>query len=272
LPELPEVETLRRALIPLVEGKTLSGIKFFRRDLRFPIPCRLLAAKVKGAVVRHLARRGKYLLFHVPGGAMVWHLGMSGRVIRRPSMEPVEKHTHAVFKFAPETYLHFIDPRRFGSILWAPEDRGHPLLNHLGMDPFDREMSAGALKNLARRSKAPIKSFLMNSRRLAGIGNIYACETLFACLMNPKRPAGRLTLKDWRRLLAVLRETLSKSIASGGTTLRDFFNPDGAAGYFATSLAVYGKENRPCPNCGAPIVRAVQCGRSTFFCKVCQKK
>ncbi|MFQ5672808.1 MAG: bifunctional DNA-formamidopyrimidine glycosylase/DNA-(apurinic or apyrimidinic site) lyase [Nitrospinales bacterium] len=272
MPELPEVETLRRALIPLVQDKTLLKIKFFRRDLRFPMPRRILAAKVKGAVVRHLARRGKYLLFHVPGGAMIWHLGMSGRVTQRPSMEPVEKHTHAVFKFEPETYLHFIDPRRFGSILWAPENRGHPLLNHLGMDPFDRETTAGALKTSAHKSRAPIKSFLMNSRRLAGIGNIYACETLFAFPMNPKRPAGRLTLRDWQRLLDVLRATLSKSIASGGTTLRDFFNPDGSAGYFATHLAVYGKENQPCPNCGVPIARTVQCGRSTFFCKACQKK
>lgn len=272
MPELPEIETLRRALIPLVQDHILLEIKFFRADLRFPIPRKKLVEELQGATIKKITRRGKYLLLHIPNGAMLWHLGMSGRVIQYPGMKPVEKHTHAIFKFEPKTYLHFIDPRRFGCILWAPENEGHPLLNPMGSDPFDPATTAQALKAKARNCKGPIKSFLMNSRRLAGIGNIYACESLFAVCMNPRRPADKLTVKDWERLLTALRKILSKSIAAGGTTLRDFFNPDGSAGFFALSLSVYGKEGRPCPNCRAAIVRTVHGGRSTFFCKTCQRK
>lgn len=272
MPELPEVETLRRALIPLVKNKTLLEIKFLREDLRFPIPCQLLTTEMKGAIIDDVTRKGKYLLFHVSEGAMVWHLGMSGRVTQRATLIPAEKHTHIIFKFEPQTYLHFIDPRRFGSIFWASKCEGHPLLDHLGPDPFDVGTTAELLKTSARKSKVPIKSFLMNSRRLAGIGNIYACESLFAFPMNPWRKAGRLTLKDWQRLLDVLRVTLDKSIAAGGTTLRDFFSPDGNAGYYSIQLAVYGKKNKPCPVCGTFITRNIGGGRSTFFCKTCQKK
>ncbi|MGP0567088.1 MULTISPECIES: bifunctional DNA-formamidopyrimidine glycosylase/DNA-(apurinic or apyrimidinic site) lyase [unclassified Nitrospina] len=272
MPELPEVETLRRALLPLIPGKRLAALKFYRPDLRFPIPTEPLTKNLPGAVLGDITRIGKYLLLHFSGGAMLWHLGMSGRVEQGPSLTPIHKHDHAVFHFEPDIYLHFVDPRRFGCILWVPDGKGHPLIDHLGPDPLAPGTTAKALKARARTCKGPIKGFLMNATRLAGIGNIYACESLHAAGIHPNRSANKLTLPQWETLLATLRVTLEKSIASGGTTLRDFFSADGSPGYYTLDLAVYGRESKPCKQCGTPIVRKVHSGRSTFFCKVCQKR
>jgi formamidopyrimidine-DNA glycosylase len=272
MPELPEVETLRRALLPLVKNKSLRKIKFFREDIRFPIPQKELRAGLTKKIISDITRRGKYLLLHVPTGAMILHLGMSGRVVQHPTLEPVEKHTHAVFYIEPDTFLHFIDPRRFGCILWSPKNEGHPLLDHLGLDPLDETTTAKALKVMARKCKAPIKSFIMDSRRLTGVGNIYACESMFQGGLNPRRQAGKVTLREWEIFMTSLKAILNASIAFGGTTLRDFFTADNTPGYYAVNLSVYGKENQPCPVCATPIVRATQTGRSTFYCKVCQKK
>ncbi len=272
MPELPEVETLRNALIPLVRNKTLVELKFLRPDLRFPIPRQQLKKAMTGSVVRDVTRIGKYLLIHNDPGAMLWHLGMSGRVVQRASLQPEEKHTHAIFHFAPKTYLHFIDPRRFGCILWVPEGEGHPLLDHLGPDPFSEETTAEHFKERARTCRGPIKGFLMNARRIAGIGNIYACEALFKAGIHPKKAANKLSRPQWEKLLTEVKKVLQKSINAGGTTLRDFFNTDGNPGYFALDLSVYGKESEPCPRCKNPITRTVDTARSTFFCKTCQKR
>ncbi len=272
MPELPEVETLRRALLPLVENRTCLEMRFFRTDLRFPIPVDEIRQGLIGQNVASVTRVGKYLLLNASGGAMLLHLGMSGRVTERPSMEPVEKHTHAVFRFSPATCLHFIDPRRFGAIGWAPRGAGHKLLSHLGPDPLSPEATARHFKERARNCRAPVKAFLMDSKRLSGVGNIYACEALFAAAIAPTRHAGKLSLADWERLLEALRDTLNNSIAAGGTTLKDFFNPSGDAGYYAIDLAVYGRANQPCRRCQAPISRVVHSGRSTFYCRHCQKR
>jgi len=272
MPELPEVETLKRALVPLIKNKTLRAIRFFRKDLRFPIPQTALRKELLGRPITNITRKGKYILLHAASGKMIWHLGMSGRVIHHPTMEPREKHTHAAFQFDAATCLHFIDPRRFGAILWAPRDEGHPLINHLGPDPFDTEMTALAMKNKSKNRKAPIKSFLMNAKHLAGIGNIYACESLFAAGIRPTRASGKLSLPDWERLILNIRSILRQSISAGGTTLRDFYSSDGSSGYYAIHLLVYGRENQPCPNCQQPIRRKVHSSRSTFYCGHCQKR
>ncbi|NIP99666.1 MAG: bifunctional DNA-formamidopyrimidine glycosylase/DNA-(apurinic or apyrimidinic site) lyase [Nitrospinaceae bacterium] len=272
MPELPEVETLRRALLPLTRGKKLERLAFLRPDLRFPIPVQHLEGKMCGTVIREISRTGKYILLHNDKGAMLWHLGMSGRVVQRATLEPEEKHTHAVFHFAPDTFLHFIDPRRFGCILWVPQDEGHPLLNHLGPDPFSDEANAAHFKERARTCKGPVKGFLMNATRIAGIGNIYACEALFEAGIHPMKRANKLSKPQWEKLLTAVRNVLKKSIQAGGTTLRDFFNTDGNPGYFAIELSVYGKEGEPCPRCHAPISRTIHTARSTFFCKSCQKR
>jgi len=272
MPELPEVETLRRAMAPLIPGKRLVEIKFYRPDLRFPIPRETLKQHLTGAVLGDITRIGKYLLLHFKDGAMLWHLGMSGRVQQGSSLQPLHKHDHAVFHFEPDIYLHFVDPRRFGCILWVPDGKGHPLIDHLGPDPLDPRTTAAKMKARAATCKGPVKSFLMNATRLAGIGNIYACEALFTAGINPWRPAHRLSLKTWETLLAALRETLEKSIAAGGTTLRDFYNTNGDPGYYALDLTVSGREGEPCRRCGHPIARRVHTGRSTFYCKACQKR
>ena len=270
MPELPEVETLRRALLPLVKNNVCSEIKFFRKDLRFPIPKALLNKGLLNKKVSDITRKGKYLLFHATKGSMLLHLGMSGRVVLQATIEPQEKHTHVIFKFAQKSYLHFIDPRRFGSISWVPESGKHPLIDNLGCDPFSPDMTAKAMKILARKSRAPMKSFIMNAQKITGVGNIYACESLYHARIRPQKQAGKITLVQWEKWIECLRNVLNNSIAKGGTTLRDFFDPNGSQGYFSVSLAVYGKEGQPCPECTRPISRLVQTGRSTFFCKLCQ--
>lgn len=272
MPELPEVETLKRALLPLILGKQCEGVTFNREDLRFPIPVETLTKELKGSTLNSISRNAKYLLLQINSGAMLWHLGMSGRVVQHPAKEPREPHTHAVFSFEGNLHLHFIDPRRFGAILWVPKGEGHKLLDSLGPDPLAPTTTGRLLFNRARTCKGPIKNFLMNARRLAGVGNIYACEALYEAGISPRRGACRLSEKTWEHLLSCLHRTLEKSIASGGTTLRDFFSADGTPGYFSTDLAVYGKEGKTCRRCGDIIKRIVQTGRSTFYCSTCQKK
>ncbi len=270
MPELPEVETLRRALLPLVINKTCTALKFYREDIRFPIPKTLLQKQFANQTVSEIQRIGKYLLFKVPEGALLLHLGMSGRVCLQTSMSIKAKHTHAIIQFGSNTCLHYVDPRRFGCILWVPQSGEHNLLNRMGPDPFAPEANAQALKVRARNSKSPIKTFIMDAHRIAGIGNIYACESLHLAGINPNRKAGRITLAEWDRLLSCVRSTLENSISAGGTTLRDFFDPNGTAGYYAVKLSVYGKEGEPCATCKTPISRRLHSGRSTFFCKTCQ--
>ena len=272
MPELPEVETLKRALLPLVLDKKFERPVFFRPDLRFPIPVDILTKQLPGQTLKSISRKAKYLLLEIETGAMLWHLGMSGRVTQYSTSQPQESHTHAVFSFAPNLHLHFIDPRRFGAILWVPKGSGHKLLDSLGPDPLDSKTNGETLHKHAKTCKGPVKNFLMNARRLSGVGNIYACEALFEAGISPRRGAHRLSRKDWDYLLLCLRRILEKSIAAGGTTLRDFFNANGKPGYFVLDLTVYGKEGKPCKVCGSDIARIVQTGRSTFYCRSCQKK
>ncbi len=270
MPELPEVETLRRALLPLVINKTCTALKFYRKDIRFPIPKSTLRNRFANQTVSKIQRNGKYLLLQVAQGAMLLHLGMSGHVSRHTSMVPREKHTHAIFRFGSKTCLHFVDPRRFGCILWVPRNGKHPLLDKMGPDPFSSDANAKTLKGSAKNCRVPVKTFIMDARRIAGIGNIYACESLFRAGIHPQRKSGRITFAEWARLISCMRSTLQDSIRAGGTTLRDFFDPSGNAGYYATKLSVYGKEGEPCPKCKTQISRTVHAGRSTFFCKTCQ--
>lgn len=272
MPELPEVETLRRALLPLVINQTCTAIKFHRKDIRFPIPQATLCKQFASQVVSEIQRIGKYLLLKVPNGAMLLHFGMSGHISLQESMTPRQKHTHAIFQFGSQTCLHFVDPRRFGSILWVPQSGKHRLLDKMGPDPFSQETNAAALKSLARNCRSPIKTFIMDAKRIAGIGNIYACESLYQAGINPGKKAGRVTLAEWDQLIFSVRSTLENSISLGGTTLRDFFDPSGARGYYKVKLSVYGKEGEPCLKCKTPISRRIDSGRSTFFCKTCQPR
>ena len=272
MPELPEVETLKRALASLVLNKRLLELAFLRKNLRFPIPLTKIRKGLLNQTVSKVTRKGKYILLHVPEGALLIHLGMSGRFTQAPSMELIEKHTHAIFKFDPDVYLHYIDPRRFGCLLWVPNGQGHPLLNGIGPDPLGKEITAIKMKLLAKKcKKISIKNFLMDSKRIAGVGNIYACETLFAARISPKKIARRINSSQWTLILSNLRDILQKSIAAGGTTLRDFHSTDGNQGYYKFSLAVYGKENEPCLVCAEPIKLSSSSAASDVYKRQCQK-
>ncbi len=271
MPELPEVETTRRGIEPHVLGRTVLGVIVRQPRLRWPVP-EDLDEKLKGKQIQGLRRRGKYILFDVDSGALIVHLGMSGSLrMITVADEPVKKHDHIDILLKQGVCLRYHDPRRFGCLLWAEGDPlAHPLLAELGPEPFDLGFSGGYLYAAGQGRMAAVKTFIMDSRLVVGVGNIYANEALFRAGIDPRRAAGRIGLERYGVLAKVIVEVLGEAIAQGGTTLRDFVNASGKPGYFQQTLAVYGREGEPCLLCGSPI-RCVRLGqRSTFFCPRCQ--
>jgi formamidopyrimidine-DNA glycosylase len=271
MPELPEVETTRRGIEPHVLGQTVAGVIVRQRQLRWPVP-EELEEKLKGKEILKLQRRGKYLLFIVNSGALMVHLGMSGSLRITPVEEPVKKHDHIDLLLTQGASLRFHDPRRFGCWLWAEGNPlAHPLLAELGPEPFDPLFTGEYLHEAGQGRIAAVKTFIMDSHLVVGVGNIYANESLFRAGIDPRRAAGRIGLKRFCLLAKVIVEVLREAIAQGGTTLRDFVNANGKPGYFQQTLAVYGREGEPCLLCGSPI-RCVRLGqRSTFYCPRCQR-
>ena len=271
MPELPEVETTRRGLLPHLLGRRIRGVVVRNGSLRWPVPADL-DRRLRGEEVLAIRRRGKYLLFEFPKGHLLVHLGMSGRLTMVPEGEPAKLHDHIDVRLENHKSLRFTDPRRFGAMLWvkgAPEK--HTLLEGLGLEPLDAEFSGRALHGRSRGRKVAIKQFLMNARILTGVGNIYASEALFAAGIHPLREAGRISLARYERLAAAIRATLERALAAGGTTLRDFASAEGVPGYFQHESAVYGREGKPCRACGTKIRALRQGQRSTFFCPKCQR-
>ena len=271
MPELPEVETTRRGIAPHILGKTIQQLDVRQPRLRWPIP-RQLAAHLRDKRIQHVARRGKYLLITVEGGTLIIHLGMSGSLRVLEHLKPPGRHDHVDLLLAGGTLLRFTDPRRFGAWLWtsgAAED--HPLLANLGPEPLSDDFSAEYLHRSARKRKLAIKSFIMNSHIVVGVGNIYANEALFRAGILPTRAAGRISLQRYGLLVASIKQVLQAAIEQGGTTLRDFVREYGQPGYFALKLNVYGKAGEPCPQCGKPIRQITQQQRSTFYCTQCQR-
>lgn len=271
MPELPEVETTRRGLLPHVLGRRFRDVVVRNPNLRWPVPGDL-GLRLKGEEVLAIRRRGKYLLFDFSKGHLLVHLGMSGRLTVVPHGSPAKLHDHVDLELEDRKTLRFTDPRRFGAMLWVkgPAER-HALLEGLGLEPLDDGFSGKALFERSRGRKVAIKQFLMNARILTGVGNIYASEALFAARIHPLREAGRISLARYERLAAAIRATLEKALAAGGSTLRDFKSADGTPGYFQAESRVYGREAKPCRVCGTKI-RAVRQGqRSTFYCPKCQR-
>jgi formamidopyrimidine-DNA glycosylase len=271
MPELPEVETTRRGLEPRVVGRKFSGVVVRNASLRWPVP-RDLGRRLSGEEVLAIRRRGKYLLFDCPKGHLLVHLGMSGRLTVVPEDRPAKIHDHVDLRLETHEALRLNDPRRFGAMLWitGPAER-HALLRGLGVEPFDPAFTGDALHALARGRKVAVKNFLMDSHVVTGVGNIYASEALFRARIHPARPAGRISLERWRTLVAAVRETLSRALDAGGSSLRDYVSADGTPGYFQTETAVYDREGLPCRVCAKPI-RAIRQGqRSTFYCAGCQR-
>ncbi len=271
MPELPEVETTRRGIEPYALGQAITELVIREPRLRWPIPAEL-PEKLRGPRVEEVRRRGKYLLLATDRGTLILHLGMSGSLrVADPGLPP-KKHDHFDLVLANGLCLRFHDPRRFGCLLWTEADpAAHPLLASLGPEPLEAEFSGRHLHRLAAGRSVAVKSFVMDSHVVVGVGNIYANEALFMAGIAPTRPAGRVSSRRYERLAAAIRTVLAASIAQGGTTLRDFVNEAGNPGYFQQTLRVYGRAGEPCRDCGA-IVRLARLGqRATYWCPRCQK-
>jgi formamidopyrimidine-DNA glycosylase len=268
MPELPEVEVTRRGLAPRISGRTISAVVVREPRMRWPVPRGL--QRLAGKTVRGIKRRGKYLLVDCGSGHLILHLGMSGSLRIVPAAAPASKHDHFDLVLGDRA-VRLRDPRRFGAVLWttqAPE--AHPLLAHLGVEPLAREFDAAYLHTLTRGARVAIKPFLMDGRRVVGVGNIYASESLFRAGIAPRRRAGRLTRAECEALVREIKSTLREAIRAGGSSLRDFVGSDGASGYFQQRAWVYDREGMPCRRCRTPIRRMVQGQRATYFCAGCQ--
>ena len=277
MPELPEVETVVRGLAHALSGKRLERLELARPDLRSAIPPGL-ASHIAGKRLDRVSRRAKYILMHFEGakssagGVVIAHLGMSGRMIIAPpgKAPPREKHDHAVFHFDDGTELRFNDARRFGLLDYAEEAAldEHPRFRHLGPEPLGNEFNGPSLAASLDGKKTSIKAALLDQRVVAGIGNIYACEALFGAGLSPRRLAKTVQGDRAERLATAIHDVLTRAIAAGGSSLRDYVQASGELGYFQHQWAVYGKEGERCPGCDckAGIRRIVQSARSTFYC------
>ena len=270
MPELPEVETVRRGLAPHLTGQVVTEVVVRQPRLRWPVP-EALALQLPGQTIRRVERRAKYLLLGTDAGTVIFHLGMTGRLRLLSTHTPLQKHDHADLILASGQCLRFNDSRRFGALLWTTEPpERHPLLQALGPEPFDAAFSGVYLRQRAQDRTPAIKTFIMDNHIVVGVGNIYGNEALFAAGINPLRPAGQVTEAECERLAVAIREILAEAIQQGGTTLRDFIGGDGERGYFQQSLRVYNRYGLPCAACGQPIQRCRIGQRATYYCPRCQ--
>lgn len=271
MPELPEVETTRRGVRAHVEGRVLSALVVRNGRLRRPVAAEL-ALELPGQTLHAVGRRAKYLLFDFGSGTLIVHLGMSGSLRVVDAAAPPGPHDHIDLVFGAHA-LRLRDPRRFGMVLWhAGAALQHPLLADLGPEPLDAEFSAAHLHRVTRGLRAPIKHVLMDSRKVVGVGNIYASESLFRARIHPLQVAGELGPQRCARLVAAVRATLNAAIAAGGSSLRDFVGGDGRAGYFQQQCFVYGRDGEACRVCAQPVRRIVSAQRASFFCPHCQRR
>ena len=272
MPELPEVETTKRGLEPLLVGQRIRAAVVRDRRMRQPVP-RKLPQLLAGATIRGLARRGKYLLVDCGAGHLILHLGMSGRLWVVRDSEPPARHDHFDLVLENGTVVRLRDPRRFGLVLWqAGDPLAHALLARMGPEPLSAAFDGDALYAATRNRSAAIKQVLMDSHVVAGVGNIYANEALFRAGINPRAAAGRLSRDRCKLLLAEIRNTLQRAIEAGGSSLRDYVQSDGMAGNFQSEFTVYGRAGEACPRCGSKIREIRQGQRSTFFCPTCQRR
>jgi formamidopyrimidine-DNA glycosylase len=270
MPELPEVEITRRDIEPQLAGKTITAVEVREPRLRWRVP-RSLPSLLVGRTVSRIRRRAKYLVFECDGGCLIVHLGMSGSLRVFDGAQPAGSHDHVDISFGARI-LRLRDPRRFGAVIWQPHRAGeHKLLASLGVEPLESAFCGDYLYAATRARRAAIKPLLMDQSIVAGIGNIYASESLFRAAIHPRVRAGRLSLARCSRLVDAVRETLRAALAAGGSTLRDFTRSDGAPGLFQLQTFVYDREGQPCRVCSAPIRTMRQGQRASFYCPTCQK-
>jgi len=271
MPELPEVVVTLRGVSPHILGKRVASVVVREPRLRWPVPSDL-ADTLAGQPLLESRQRGKYMLFRFPGGHLMIHLGMSGNLRIVGEGAPLGKHDHVDMVFADGTVLRYTDPRRFGTIQWLTmPPQQHPLLAHLGPEPFEEAFCGDYLHRLSRGRKVPVKQFLMDSKVVVGVGNIYANEALFLSGIRPTIAAGRLSRARYGVLAEEVRKVLAGAIEQGGTTLRDFVGGDGKPGYFKQRLFVYGRGGESCLQCGAALREIRQGQRATVYCRLCQR-
>jgi formamidopyrimidine-DNA glycosylase len=283
MPELPEVETVRRGLATVMEGRPLTRVHVMRPNLRFPFPPGM-ADSLQGRVITRLDRRAKFLLLHCDDGTvLIIHLGMSGRMLIEPAEARVAagpelnigKHEHVIFEVGNGALVRFIDPRRFGMMDLAHESTLHEykMLANLGPEPIGPEFTGSVLAARIKGKRTPIKSALLDQRVVAGLGNIYVCEALFRAGLSPRRLAATVQGRRADRLVDAIQQVLAEAIEAGGSTISDHIAPSGEIGYFQHHFKVYGREGEKCPgcDCDGAIKRLVQSGRSSFYCAVRQR-
>jgi len=272
MPELPEVETVKKSL-QFLTNQTIENIDVAETRLRFPVDTRQLERYVKGNKIKAITRRSKYLIFHMENDTqLIIHLGMSGRLIVAHPSSPKLKHQHVTLRLSQTRELRFVDPRRFGMVaVHRLSTEEYIRFKNLGVEPLSKQCSAHYLFNLSRKSKKPIKNFIMDATKVVGIGNIYACESLFLSGIHPKRIAGNLSLTRWQRLNKVIKRVLRQAITKGGTTISDFRDGRGKQGYFQVYLRVYNRQGEPCKKCQTRIRKITLAGRSSYYCPFCQR-
>ncbi|SBS26600.1 Formamidopyrimidine-DNA glycosylase [Marinomonas spartinae] len=271
MPELPEVETTLRGIEPHLVNQTVAKIDIRQPKLRWPITPEL-TEQMQGQTITHLSRRGKYIGIHTAKGTLIIHLGMSGSLYFVPANTPPLFHDHVDFCFEGEAnWLRYTDPRRFGAILWTANDwLQHELLSHLGPEPLSPDFHVDYLHEKAKGRKVAIKTFIMDSKVVVGVGNIYANEALFMAGIRPTRMASKISKARLAYFVECIKMVLASAIKQGGTTLRDFVGGDGKPGYFKQDLAVYGRAGKPCRQCGGELKEIRQGQRSTVYCPGCQ--
>lgn len=270
MPELPEVETICNGIQPLVQ-QTINQVIVRQYQLRFKIPS-TLATTLKNTEIKGINRRGKYLLLLTSKGTLIIHLGMSGRLrlYKELQLPTAEKHDH-VDIITDQLTLRFTDPRRFGLVLWTSHDPlTHPLIKSLGIEPLNQEFDTEYLWQKSRHKKVMIKPFIMNSKIVVGVGNVYAAEALFTAKIHPQSITGKISRQQCQNLVTAIQQVLKKAIVCGGTTLNDFCDSQGTPGYFQQALQVYGRDKEPCLSCKRPLEKIILAQRSTVFCPHCQ--
>jgi len=270
MPELPEVETTMRGILPHIKQQIITRVAVRESRLRWPIPSNIQSI-LTDQMIYDVARRAKYILFKTTEGTIILHLGMSGCLRVLTEDYPAGKHDHIDIVFQNNKILRFTDPRRFGAFLWVKGDPyHHALLKNLGIEPLTKDFSGKYLLTYAQNRKISVKAFIMDNKIVTGIGNIYATEALFAAGINPMRSAQSLSLIQWNSLTQAIKKILRCAIKRGGTTLKDFLNSDGKPGYFSNQLKVYGRMNLPCVKC-QNLLQSIKLGqRSTVYCTKCQ--
>tara|TARA_Y100000031_G_scaffold103504_1_gene113611 strand:+ start:95136 stop:95978 length:843 start_codon:yes stop_codon:yes gene_type:complete len=280
MPELPEVETVRRGLAPHMQGKKIHGFHLSDKKLRFCNVTTKIQEQLSGSIIKELTRRGKYLCVHLDNGkSLIHHLGMSGSFRTEPEMNPLKKHDHIIYEFADGARVIYNDPRRFGMLFITDSDaiEAHPAFAQMGVEPTSAALQHDHLYHQLKNRKVPIKSALLNQHIIAGLGNIYVCEALFLARISPLRSANTLRKADCARLSDAISAVIEAAIKAGGSTLKDHKQVSGETGYFQHNFKVYGRKGLACENCSCHIEktggikRVTQSGRSTFYCPHKQK-